>query len=187
MTTLRAVFGELQVSPDGETLIDEWGGEYPREYFDEVLGSPASRPYSYRDDVDIVHHDHWADHVTVVTVRDGRKLTHESRSGIFRARGDYSDEMLAVAEDLADGGPSREHAYSKVKAGWHSSMERSEQSDRINEIRNGALGIPVAVRLGSTRNVCSVAIGIYAPEEHHEAIDAYLNGSKAQPHYAGVD
>lgn len=82
--------------------------------------------------------------------------------------------------------------WRQIGTGWHSSMERSEVSERINKITRGDVGIygPVLVKFGQTRNVCSQSLTVYAPEgleywskEHHERrpFREYLEGEQATP------
>jgi hypothetical protein len=82
--------------------------------------------------------------------------------------------------------------WEQIRAGWHSSLEKSDVSDRINALTSGDVGIygPVLVKFGQTRNVCSTSLTVWAPEgleywsqEHHERrpFSEYLDGAKSTP------
>lgn len=183
---------------DGEeAYVDKSGYVYDADYFDYVGDSPEDMHYTYRDDIDVIHHDFTMDHVTTVAVADGEheKFILESRSGVMWERDPYAeyagDLHFALAEALSDG-VDRDipDGYVRVKAGWHSSLERSELSDRINALTSGEVhkvmgwDKPVAVKFGTTRNICSMTLGVYAPEEYADDLDEILN-KKAAPWYAG--
>lgn len=97
---------------------------------------------------------------------------------------EWARQFGGVPDDAAE--------WTQVRTGWHSSLESSEVSDRINALTRGDVGIygPVIVKFGETNNVCSIAVSVYAPEgltyydkEAHglRPFREYLEGAKSTP------
>ena len=78
--------------------------------------------------------------------------------------------------------------YKMVRAlsGWHSSMEGSELSDKINALTREEidLGYPIAIVFSRTSNVCAIGLDVYAPEDKVDEVQALLDAAPA-PGYAG--
>jgi hypothetical protein len=175
---------------------------------DAALPPSSSGPFAYRQDVDVVHHDHYHEHVTKAIVVTGRheRITLCSRSGILwwqthrnadtdpREASDTAVE-LAVALSDADADLSRPDDYTDALSGWHSSMEPSQQSDLINDLAAGRVPpeeldttdpFPYAVKYGDTNNVCSQPVSIYASHDSEPWFRDAFDGTRARPAFAGV-
>lgn len=185
-----------------EAYADKHGYVYDDWAFRWVGHDRGECEYTYRDDIDVIHTDFMADHVdTVSVVTPDGKFSLESRSGVMWPGNPYEtpnelwddDEVWQLAEALSDGvGVDLPNGFTRVSSGWHSSMERSELSDRINQLTSGDVhevtgwDFPVTVRFGTTNNICSLSIAVYAPEEHVDDVKALLEGKRAAPLGAGL-
>jgi hypothetical protein len=106
------------------------------------------------------------------------------------------DRTVELAIALSDGDTGALEApdgVSKLKSGWHSSMESSSESDVLNALKDGDYppelsesDFPYAVRLGSTNNVCSVATSVYGTEGFANTINEVLSDKQSEPRYAGL-
>lgn len=82
-----------------------------------------------------------------------------------------------------EGVPDDATEWVQIDAGWHSSMERSDVSDRINQITRGERGFygPVLVKFSETNNVCSVGLTVWAAEGVDDEVRAFLRGATSTP------
>lgn len=89
-------------------------------------------------------------------------------------REEWPTEWLEQYHELPD-----DPEWRQVSDGWHSSMEKSPISEKINALTSGDAGVygPVLVKIGQTRNVCTVLPTVYAPKgttvwsgEKHERV-----------------
>lgn len=89
-------------------------------------------------------------------------------------REEWPTEWLEQYHELPD-----DPAWKQVSDGWHSSMEPSPISEKINALTSGEAGVygPVLVKIGQTNNICTVLPTVYAPEgttvwsgEKHERV-----------------
>lgn len=133
----------LIAATDGgkEMWFDIWGHESSPDRFSWVEGccefevlDPENHP------VQVIHHDLMYEHTDPLTI-----VSHEgtfkfaSRGGVMWERFD-GDEPPAWAWEAAKAkynGELKETGFKSVSTGWHSSMERSEQSRLINQITRG--------------------------------------------------
>jgi len=180
--------------------------DYCEHVSDGELTPSVCNTYSYDDTVDVVHHDHYAEHVTQAIVVTGHRerIILCSRSGVvwWRYHGDVTSardasdtaRQLATALSDADTGVSLPDDYGSVIGGWHSSMERSEQSEAMNALAKGDIPkaelddvdpFPYVVRYGDTRNVCSVNASIYAHEDTEHWFRDLFDGKRARPGHGG--
>jgi len=197
---------------DGERrYVSDRGYPYRPDHFDHVeqratgtFPVHCETAISYREDVSVVHHEHYVEHVTkaIVVTRAGRCVLC-SRSGIVWCesyRGDvFPSDLDTVALRLgtalldADTGIKKPDGYEKALGGWHSSLEQSEQSDMINALENGDLPdhmeqedvYPYVVRYGDTRNVCVTNASVYGNAQFCEQIREEFADTQARPGYAG--
>jgi hypothetical protein len=191
--------------------VDESGHTYHDDAYDHVEQLPEASfprperqyitPFTYRDDVTHVHHDHRVEHQTSVTAVDEYgTVTVSSSSGIMRFTPDSDgvrDETIECAIALFGGDTGAlevPDGVSQVKSGWHSSMEPSAVSDVLNALKDGEHppelsedDFPYAVRLSSTNNVCSVATSVYGTESFADTIEEVLENKHAEPRYAGLE
>lgn len=184
-------------------FVDEYGEAVHGEY----VGDPAGDGYyDVAEDSSGVmcghcyeSMDHGGSTVVVVTPDNGvYKSSYQGtvvdQHGLYKAP-DYVVEIIhSIAEGTYtvpvdgwrsyDEGPGEADGLEKIGGGWHSSMDRTDFSDRVNDLTNGdiPLPFPVAVVFGRTSNVCSVGLDIYAPPEHAEELGHVLGGSST-----GVD
>jgi len=198
------------VSDRGYVHRDEYY-DHVRRLSDDSLPSGSDmlgrKPFTYNDDINLVHHDHYAEHVTkvIVVLSEDQQVVLGSRSGALwwnhlPDRGDVSDaptDVLRAAVALSDGSTPFDtpDGFSKVVGGWHSSKERSEQSEIMNELTSGNVPpewtdgdddpFPYIVRYGDTNNVCAVNGSVYAYHEDHELFEQLFNGTRARPGHAG--
>jgi hypothetical protein len=170
---------------------------------------PYGGPYSYNETPEVVHADHFVEHVTKVIVVGGpnQRAVLNSRSGVlwFGHDGQVEDkESLRLAVSLSDTGVpygpddcavERPDDYEQLRSGWHDSIHRSELSDVVNELAKGDVSpesldnhdpFPYVVKFGDTNNVCSQPASIYGTPETREWIDSLLDGKRAKPAYAGI-
>lgn len=93
--------------------------------------------------------------------------TRRVRVDGWRSYTDVPDEIEAVE-------------FEKVGGGWHSTMDRSEFSDRINEITSGedVPPFPMAVRFGKTSNLFSINVDVFAPSDAQEYAANFLGRAK---------
>jgi len=196
---------------DGERrYVSDGGYPYRADHYDYVkqrttgtLPAHCETPLSYREDVSVVHHDHYVEHVTkaIVVTRAGRCVLG-SRSGIvwcesYRGEvspSELSTEALQLGTALldADTGIEKPDRYEQALGGWHSSLEQSEQSDMMNALTDGDLPdhmeqqdmYPYVVRYGNTRNVCSVNASVYGNAQFCEQICEEFAGTRSRPGYA---
>ena len=194
-----------------ERWVDENGHTYHHAVYDRVEQLPEAAfpnprlqyttPFTYRDDVTHVHRDHWYEHQTsVAAVDEHGTVTVSSRSGIMRFghdSDDVRDETVELAIALSEGDTGAlevPQGVSKIKSGWHSSMESSAESDVLNALKNGnhppelsESDFPYAVRLAPTSNVCSIATSVYGTESFANTIEEVLSGKQSEPRYAGLE
>ena len=138
---------------------------------------------------------------TVVVIGpDGKEVLHWDGRIAYFEDGDGIDEYREIAKGIARGAkwlstdvwrgytgvPDKAHKLVLALSGWHSSMEGSDLSERINSLTKGDLnlGYPVAVVFSRTSNVCSIGLDVYAPEDKVEEIKKLLDETPA-PKYAG--
>lgn len=207
-----AVFGELYKGlVDGHLkYVSEWGNDMHVDHFDDVPQYPsAALPHGIEDrftydEYDVVHHDHYAEHVTrVIVVTETGRFSFGSRSGIVW--GEYvrsdrdarlDDETLSLAMSLVDANNDIElpESIDTASTGWHSSLERSEQSEKINALSKGDVPphwgddvYPYAVVFEDTRNVCSQPISIYGNDTFRRQLKEEFDGAQSAPAFAGVN
>lgn len=187
------------VDRDGvEVFMDESGHTYGQaDRFEPLGASIHSCEYALDPRLTHVHPDTKMEHVVKVIIATPRGVfRHYSRSGVawsylYAVRDgldpdDLTDDMLALAESLADAPseykPDRPSSWEKLTdSAWHSSMESSSFAEKVNDITRGDAhakldwSFPVVVRFGDTRNVCSQPFSIYAPTMHANAVvDAFV-------------
>jgi len=214
--THTAVYGELWVGQvDGrEQYVDEYGHATPHDRFeytkpahDGEMAQPfVSEPLYYGDnDVTVVHHDHYVEHVTKVIVVTGpnERFMLGSRSGVVWCGPQYDSprrsadsDALELATALVDAptGVDVPDCFEKAVGGWHSSLERSEQSELVNALsqadvpaawNNDDSMFPYAVRFGDTNNVCAVNASVYGTEQFNKRVSEMFNGTRAKPGHGG--
>lgn len=176
--------------PDGDgvktVLSNDWGDTSSPDRFEWVGRDPADGCYTLDGYAQRIHHDCMREHVTraIAITPAGEKLTLNSRSGVLwldRFHGldlsdDDVDELLRFMESKSDlaghGEPDTPSGWGNVADGWHSGMEKSSYSEKINSITRGeahkSLGwsFPVVVKFGDTNNCCTTSVSVYAPEMH---------------------
>ena len=204
VATQTAVYGELWIGQvDGrEQYVSEYGRATPHDRFDylsQARNGQIAEPfvgetmYYGDDDVTVVHHDHYMEHVTKVIVVTGpnERVVLGSRSGVVWTEPQYDglqpvdlsadSPALELATALLDAptGVDVPEQFTKAVGGWHSSVERSEQSELVNalsqadvpaEWQNDDSMFPFAVRFGDTNNVCSVNASAYGTEQFDKTI-----------------
>jgi len=132
----------------------------------------------------------------VIAMPDDTKAKYEYDSGIMFDHSIYSREFLEPRDLPADvfdaaveimGGqhwvstdawrgysetPGRGGDFVRVENSWHSTMDRTDASDLINDLSNGEAGaeFPVITVYARTSNVFSMGIEVYAPEARVEDI-----------------
>ncbi|QCC48110.1 hypothetical protein [Halobellus limi] len=188
------VFWLIPKGKDRFTWIDDFGHSYYEDAFEFVDGDYLF----WADDDDardppfeLVHRDsmwEYSDNISVVG--HAGKVQYNHLDGVIseswhESTGEYDDLVRAVvSRNLDDVG------YVSVAGGWHSSMERSDLSERINSLtrgeghENGELDYPVVVKFGKTTNVCSLSISIYAHPDDVDMLEGFLD-ARAAPAYAG--
>lgn len=178
--------------------------DYVTLYQDGALPSTEifESPFAYRDDVDVIHHDHYGEHVTrVIAVTQNGRISFGSRSGICWFEPVRSRKGIEPTRDVlhlvgsmldAENDIERPDGYEKAVGGWHSSMERSEQSELFNALSKGDVpshmaesAYPYVVRYGDTRNCCTVNASIYGNTEFREMVQKAFDGTRARPICAG--
>jgi putative lipoic acid-binding regulatory protein len=184
----------LEVYDGGDgTMYDDWGTpddawNYSYVEDDEMFMvlDPENNP------VHLIHHDMMYEHTDPITIatHDG-VFKFASRGGVMWNREYYSDAPEWAWDAAAAQYNGEGFNWNRVSAGWHSSMERSELSDMINDLTSGNLPPevdgPVMVKFSGTGNVCSVGINVYAEHERDaEILRDYLTDARAAPGYAGV-
>lgn len=203
---------------DGKEVLvhSEWGEVWPydrHDYVEQLRPTdlpPFNGPYTYNDVPDVVHHDHYAEHVTrvIVVSRRGRTVLN-SRSGVLwygledNSETDLALRLATALSDTglplaADGEDKCEidvpDGFERVVSGWHdSNFKRSQQSDVMNAVAKGELPpelhdrevYPYAVKYGDSVNVCSQPASIYANHEFREAFKELFSGKRAEPARAG--
>lgn len=189
--------------------INEWGEQTHAEYvYDDGL-------YGTFDDDGVVcggcyeGFDYDANTAIVVTPEGRAKV--EYTSGVYRDFGRFGGEFEhfdelphgeEIVEAIVEGtgtvrvdgwrsyedGPSEANGLEKLGTGWHSSMERSDQSDAINALTSGEIRVefPVAVVFTRSSNAFSQPIDVYAPPEHKDELVDILAGNAA-PVHGGVE
>lgn len=173
-------------------FFDQWGDKCPGDYYnwvgdDEIFRvlDPENHP------VDVMHHNMMYEHIDPITIATHNDVfKFGSRGGVMWDREYYSDAP-EWAWDAAVDNYNGDLSWHRVSTGWHSSMERSELSNMINDITSGDLPPevdgPVMVKFSGTGNVCSVGISVYAEHEADaDILKEYLSGARAAPGYAGV-
>ena len=209
---LTAVFGELYEGVvDGRVqFVSEWGNPTPCDHFDFTTKlKNGELPFKHEEakltygDYNVVHHDHYAEHVTrvIVVTESGRKV-YGSRSGIVWPEyhmsdrsANVTDEVLELAMSLVDADNEIEtpEQFGRSLGGWHSSLEKSEQSEKMNALAKGDVPphmddsdiYPYAVVYGDTNNVCTVNASVYGNETFTELIKQEFDGSRAAPGHGG--
>lgn len=85
----------------------------------------------------------------------------------------YSDGPGSVEVEAWD-------EFTTIGGGWHSTMEKSEFSERINDLTGGEAlpPFPMAVRFGTTSNVFSMMVDVYAPADCIEDTAAFMGHKK---------
>lgn len=80
----------------------------------------------------------------------------------------YSDVSSEIESD--------EISFAEVGGGWHSTMDRSEFSDRLNEITSGkdVPPMPMAIRFGKTSNIFSIIVNVFVPSDRCEEAADFL-------------
>lgn len=210
--TLSAIFGKLyEGQVDGKIqFVSEWGNVFSREHFDfvetaESAGLPRDIEdrFTYDESIDVVHHDHYAEHVTtVVVVTENGRFAFGSRSGVVwgqwhksdsDARIDTETKSIAMAVVDAENDIQLPDDINAVSTGWHSSMEKSEQSEIINALSKGDTPpewdnsvYPYVVVFEDTRNVCSQPISIYGNNSFDEKVSDLLDNKRAVPAGSGL-
>jgi hypothetical protein len=142
----------------------------------------------------------------VVTLPYGSKAKYEYKGGImfdhsiytrdFVEPGDLPLGVFDAAVEIMGGQhwvstdgwrgysetPGKGGDFVRVKNSWHSTMERTDVSDLINDLSNGDAGIdfPVIVVYARTSNVFSMGIEVYAPKDHVEDIKELFEGASAR-------
>lgn len=193
-------------------LVDTYGDSFSEDHYDNIeqLQNAAlprtntHRPFTYKNDLTVVHHDHYAEHVTrVIVVTENGRQTFGSRSGIVWAEPHRSDRSAKVTDTVlelamslvdAENDINTPEQFDTALSGWHSSMEKSEQSEKINALSNGntpdhfdSSMYPYAVVFGDTRNVCAVNASVYGTDSFQTAIKKEFEGSRAAPGGAGFN
>lgn len=204
-------------SSDAFHWVNDWGDVTPDWCYDWISPDRWDFPTWIHPEEEITrlrYNESWREHSHTLVYVDGTGEKHTFRylDDVVDAYPDDTtmspedDEFIDNVVPLLQGsrsyridgwrsghtGPSETTTMSRVKSGWHSSMERSSQSERINEITAGKCheeldwDFPVAVIFSKTSNVCSIGLDIYAPEKAHTYIEQHFDGTAAQPYYAGV-
>lgn len=132
----------------------------------------------------------------VVTMPDGSKAKYEYEDGIMFDHSIYTREFLAPDElppEVFDAAveimagqhwvstdawrgysetPGSGGDFVRVKNSWHSTMDRTDASDLINDLSNGEAGVdfPVMTVYARTSNVFSMGIEVYVEEDHTDDI-----------------
>jgi hypothetical protein len=219
VVTQTSVLGELWVGQVNgrEQYVSEYGHATPHDRFDytvlthdgQIAQPYVGEPMYYGDDdVTVVHHDHYMEHVTKVIVVTGpnERVVLGSRSGAVWTEPQYDglrpvdmsadSDVLELATALVDAptGVDVPEQFVKAVGGWHSSLERSEQSELVNalsqadvpaEWQNDDSMFPFAVRFGDTNNVCSVNASIYGTEQFDKTVSEMFDGKRAKPGHGG--
>lgn len=140
--------------------VNDWGEPTHAEYIDGDLYAVAD-PTDERDGGGILcggcyeNFDYHPDGTVSVVGSDGTTASVTHMGGIMQLGYDteMTDEMREIVEAIVAGtttvsidawrssrrSPDEAADLTRVSSGWHSSMERSEQSDRINAITNGEM------------------------------------------------
>ena len=214
----QAMFGTLYEGFVGgnRRYVSSYGNTENPNHFDRVRRLPNGtlptnhthrQPQSYRDDVSVVNHDYYVEHVTTVIVVTGpnERVALDSCGGVVWWQpatytgatvhpSEVSDHVVELAVSLADAntGIDVPDEYQRAVGGWHSSMALSEQSEQMNELASGNAPpewgddmFPYVVRYGDSRNVCAVNASIYANDELRDAMAEQFAGKRARPDHGG--
>lgn len=195
---------ECWTTEDGESVcsrpIDDWD-----LYQDPTGEKTGELMCGYCDESFSEHAD------SMVVIVNGEKAHYIYKDGILMdlagATGDgtpfddLDDKTREIATAIISGtywqksDAWRGHSQPPTKAdgwvlaldGWHSSMESSDLSEKINDISSGRLPLdyPVILVFGATSNVCSIGLSVYVPRENQNAIEDLLKEVSATPGYAG--
>ena len=178
-----------------EVWVDKWGHASDPMDFAWVEGSCEFRVLG-DDPIQVIHHDMMYEHTDPVTIATTEgTFKFQSRGGVmWETFGD--DEAPEWAWDTAAAVYKGElEGYERVGTGWHSSMERSDLSDLINEITRGEFHdsapseispAPVIVKFSGTGNVCSIGITVWTTDEFAPELEEIVSNARAAPGYAGV-
>lgn len=196
--------------------VNDWGE--PTHY--EHVGDPMTLYLTVSGDIETMcggcyeNMDHHPDGSISLVEPDGSTVKTTYMNGVYYnprewpPYPDVPDEAMELIDEIIQGNrrirvdgwrsyaapPGAAGELTKVSSGWHSSMEKSKLSDRINKITQGDLhsgsvpeawDFPVVVVTTTTSNVCSMGLDVYAPQEHEETVSDYLD-VRAQPGHAGV-
>lgn len=186
----------LEVFDGGNGLMfDSWGHRQDGMNYRYVEGCEEFRVLDPENHpVQVIHTDMLYEHTDPVTIAttDG-VFKFASRGGVMWSH-DYDAPEWAwdAAADLYRG---ELEGYESVGTGWHSSLEKSELSDLINEITGGEFHdsapseidpAPVIVKFSGTGNVCSVGISVFTTPEFAPTLEKIVSDARAAPGYAGV-
>lgn len=181
-----------------EVMIDDFGYTSSADYYAWTEGCYEFQVLDPDDHpVQVIHHDMMHEHTDPLTIAsDEGVFKFESRGGVMwdSHLGDCAPEWawdLAAEKYRGDG---LSEGWSSVSTGWHSSLERSDLSDLINDITRGDFHEtatadipPVMVAFSGTGNICSVGLSVYTHDEFAEELKEILSGKRAAPGYAGVN
>lgn len=197
---------------DGFAFVDDWGSVYSPEMYAFVDDDYEGYVWTGDEDdaPDIVYRETFRDYANTLAVimPDTSKWVFDYDRGVVawqwydenRRNSEYDvDDVFDIAEPLIQGtyhvstdawrgydtGPTATAEMVRVKSGWHSSMERTDISDRINELVSGkaheAYGwaFPVVVMYGKTSNIMSIGLDIYAPEDGVDDVTQFFGDRSA--------
>ena len=187
----------------GGEPLNSWGGRSHAEHVGDGLYLTADGEYGVMCLGCYENMDYHPDGTIVVAADEKYKTTY--MNGVYYNPAEWPpfdappDWVYDVFDGVAGGTerkptdawrganepPDEAGGFTNVSSGWHSSMEKSDLSERINDLTDGRMPFPVVVVFGRTSNVCSMGIDVYAPEEHSDRVEDYLD-VRAAPGHAGV-
>lgn len=183
---------------DGVAYINPRGDVSHPSYYDWVDGDTMVALDPDADDAPVmIHSDMMYEHTDPITIASHEGVfKFASRGGVAWER--YSDDNPpSWAWELAEAhyrGSSLPGDWQKVTSGWHSSMERSALSEKINQITRGEFHAdapwdipPVMVSFSGTGNVCSIGLSLYTCDGFAEELTGVLTHERAAPGHAGVN
>jgi len=189
---------------DTACYVDDSGEVLHGEYVED----PGGRYYNVEEDGSYVMcgycEESFMDYANTLVIHDGTHKYVVDYQGPVRAdRGEYDSSLGYLGEsgyeELVDEfvkgtktvrvggwrsyeeGPEETVEFTHLKAGWHSTMDKTSSSDAVNALTNGEfhreLGweFPVVVMYGRTSNVFSVGLDIYVPKDKADEIHEELS------------